>query len=340
MCKCLPRREVKRMGLVFTILFGLICIPCIVIAGLNYWYTDLSWKNDGTWRYLSGLQVGAVVSVFFLFMMGLINFTCGKECKTFQIVFSLLLILCTILALGVGIVVLVGGTIDKNILSNNCQREYKGMFEDFLEIDDVLQKANNDLCYSNCPCYFSNYGVYEEIVENYQLDISQSDEGGFTNIKECYDKKTSALHVSQFIGKDKLFNNKRFKKFAKFWKRIEEKFDCSGWCTNPMKYLFSDVNRGIPDHKCSTEVTRWLIKMVLAFGGLMVIIGGIMIIVIILAISDFADLTKNGPMYPHKEEEIHQIRHPANEKETTGNNGPIMNSNEKPHIIGDQITSL
>ena len=314
------------MGLVFTILFGLVCIPCIVISGLNYWYTDFSWKEDGPWRYLSGLQVGAVVSVFFLFMMGVANFTCGKECKTFQIIFSVLLILCTFLALGVGIVVLIAGTIDKNNLSSKCQIEYKGMFEDFLLVDEVLQKANDDLCSSNCPCYFTDYGVYEELKTKYKNpDDLKIDDGGFINMKECFDKKKKSanLLIEEYIeGKNKKYNAN---KFAKFWKRIEEKFDCSGWCASSInKYLFSDINRGIPEHKCSTVVTKWLTKMVLAFGGLMVIIAGIMIIVIILAISDFADLTKNGPIYRPKEEEAQTMKYPANEKGIIGGQGPVV----------------
>ena len=335
MCKCLTRSEVKRMGLVFTILFGLTCIPCIVIAGLNYWYTDLSWQKEGAWRYLSGLQVGAVVSVFFVFMMGVANFTCGKECKTFQIIFSILLILCTFLALGVGIVVLIGGTIDKNNLSKTCQINYKGMFEDFLQVDQLLQEANNVLCSSTCPCYFTDYGVYEELNEKYQKGITPSDKGGFKNMKECYDKKGD---VAGFTIKGSIIkNNKQAKKFMKYWKRIEEKFDCAGWCTNPMKYLFSDISRGIPDHKCSTEVTGWVIRMVLAFGGLMVITSGIMIIVILLAISDFADLTKNGPMYPPKEE-IQNIKYSGNEKATIGNPEQIMNSNDKQNFNEERTT--
>lgn len=335
MCKCLTRGEVKRTGLVFTILFGLTCIPCIVIAGLNYWYTDLSWQKDGAWRYLSGLQVGAVVSVFFVFMMGVANFTCGKECKTFQIIFSILLILCTLLALGVGIVVLIGGTIDKNNLSKSCQIHYKGMFEDFLKVDKLLTNADNILCTEKCPCYFTDDGVYQELTEKYQNGIVRSDKGGFKSIKECYDKKGD---VAGFTLEGSIIkNNKQAKKFMKYWKRIEEKFDCAGWCTKPMKYLFSDVNRGIPDHKCSTEVTGWVIRMVLAFGGLMVITSGIMIIVILLAISDFADLTKNGPMYPPKEE-IQNIKYSGNEKETIGNPEPIMNSNDKQNINEERTT--
>ena len=106
------------------------------------------------------------------------------------------------------------------------------------------------------------------------------------------------------------------------------------------KYLFSDVNRGVPDHKCSTEVTRWLTKMVLAFGGLMVIIGGIMIIVILLAISDFADLTKTGPIYRPRAEESQKIKYSSDEKGTTRNPDPIINSNDKPHIDQEQVTNL
>ena len=73
------------------------------------------------------------------------------------------------------------------------------MFEDFLLVDEILQKANDDLCSSNCPCYFSDYRAYDELKDELENPNDlKVDEGGFINVKECYDKKQKGLHVSQY----------------------------------------------------------------------------------------------------------------------------------------------
>ena len=38
-------------------------------------------------------------------------------------------------------------------------------------LDEVIKKANDDLCSSNCPCYFTDYGVYEELKTKYKTQI-------------------------------------------------------------------------------------------------------------------------------------------------------------------------
>ena len=100
MCKYLPKQTVLSLGLVLTILFGALSIICIVISGVDYQQTDMKWTDVGPWRHLAALQVSSVVVVFFIFLMGLITFTCGAQCKTIQLMFVMLEFLTMILTLG------------------------------------------------------------------------------------------------------------------------------------------------------------------------------------------------------------------------------------------------
>lgn len=68
-------------------------------------------------------------------------------------------------------------------------------------------------------------------------------------------------------------------KFAKYWKGIEERFNCTGWCKtsfiNPitqqkqkmLNFVFSDINKGIPKYPgCLIRLVNWLPRLILAVG--------------------------------------------------------------------------
>ena len=68
-------------------------------------------------------------------------------------------------------------------------------------------------------------------------------------------------------------------KFAKYWKGIEERFNCTGWCKtsfiNPitqqkqkmLNFVFSDINKGIPKYPgCLNRLVNWLPRLILAVG--------------------------------------------------------------------------
>lgn len=82
--------------------------------------------------------------------------------------------------------------------------------------------------------------------------------------------------------------------FNRFWEHIENKFDCTGFCStvyqltakdlsdyhsttsisqfplqvSMFRYLFSDINRGIPKHiGCMRPLMKWLPKMLISFGS-------------------------------------------------------------------------
>ena len=68
-------------------------------------------------------------------------------------------------------------------------------------------------------------------------------------------------------------------KFAKYWKGIKERFNCTGWCKtsfiNPitqqkqkmLNFVFSDINKGIPKYPgCLNRLVNWLPRLILAVG--------------------------------------------------------------------------
>ena len=73
--------------------------------------------------------------------------------------------------------------------------------------------------------------------------------------------------------------------FNKYWKKIEEKFECTGWCKTKYinvytlqeetmtKYAFSDVQKGVVKYPgCLNRIIHWLPMLVSAIGGCLIVV--------------------------------------------------------------------
>ena len=164
------------------------------------------------------------------------------------------------------------------------------------------------LCSPLCKCYI-NEDIKKKMELNYFTqetfshisDISNIDIGinkiSF-NIENC---SSDSLETIQEIYKSNP-NNTKFKiedfhKFHEYWKGIEKRFKCTGWCTtkytNPfslqndtmVKYVFSDVNRGVVDYPgCLNRLVNWIPSLVAVVGALLITCGFVQIINLIFTL--------------------------------------------------------
>ena len=250
MCKCLPKQTVLSLGLVLTILFGALSIICIVISGVDYQQTDMKWTDVGPWRHLAALQVSSVVVVFFIFLIGLITFTCGAQCKTIQLMFVMLEFLTMILTLGVAIFALVAGAIGQDEYTKMCNKNYTGIFEDFKVLDKLMFEADKTLCSEKCMCNLNtNESALEDFNDFYNeklrgdklvspafddtvgssMNLKYNSTSNVTKLQDCGDTVINSIKAEfEALKISKL--NIKMDDFMTFWGRIEKKFDCNGWC--------------------------------------------------------------------------------------------------------------
>ena len=100
-----------------------------------------------------------------------------------------------------------------------------------------------------------------------------------SKFQECKDKVIAEAYNKYLIRNAYFTKIFKQKEFHMFYKNIEEYFNCNGFCattyhsevTNTsmkmVKYLFSDVSKGVPQHiGCLEVVMEWLRKMLIAFG--------------------------------------------------------------------------
>ena len=131
------------------------------------------------------------------------------------------------------------------------------------------------------------YNIWSKtIYEYYPVNINNC---GNINLRKIYDE-----YVSKNAYFDHTFNQK---KFHRFFQRFENDFKCTGFCglnyyndftmTNQkiVKYLFSDINSGIPHHfGCLHVMLDYVRKMILWFGINCIILFTVQFILFILGI--------------------------------------------------------
>ena len=158
------------------------------------------------------------------------------------------------------------------------------------------------VCSPFCKCYF-NEDIKKKMELNYftqepfsHISDTLSMDYGINKMTFNIDNCTSdSLETIQEMYKSNP-NNTNFKindfhNFHKYWKGIENRFKCTGWCTtkytNPfslqndtmVKYVFSDINRGIVDYPgCLNRLSKWLPSLISTIATLLLSCGIVQLI--------------------------------------------------------------
>ena len=147
-------------------------------------------------------------------------------------------------------------------------------------LDSLMIQADQMLCSEDCVCKIKQMRDFELKVD--QVTLNQwnvNNLHGAINSQSCEIKQiTDFLLMKGNISEKDLFfyldkdRNESFdyRKFSDFWGYVEETFECSGFCvnsylnnigvrTNLAKYLFTDVNLGVPKtHGCYEPLKSWV----------------------------------------------------------------------------------
>ena len=209
---------------------------------------------------------------------------------------------------------LIAGSTGKLNKYVGCQTEFKGILKYWDDIDNYLQTVDKYFCKEkkdsndiSCQCTLTKYTdkIFKDdpiIGPLYKSLYRDNKEIEVVDIN-AYDRDTAKYSwrkCSQIVLKNGTYGivmrnigDFQPKIFNRFWEHIENKFDCTGFCSTvyqrdtsfpntkpddkfneaprqiPMfKYLFSDINRGIPKHRgCMKPIMDWLPKMLISFGS-------------------------------------------------------------------------
>jgi hypothetical protein len=218
-----------------------------------------------------------------------------------------LIILSFLYALSVGIFNAIGGIIfDKH--SNKligCDTPLSGILKLFENIDEYMILSHSIFCSSLCKCnllfslkdVFSGDYFYKDVYPNLEVN-STTDPSVKFNINDCPD---GVLNIIQKIYNTNPNNTygihiTDFDKFHKYWKKMESRFKCTGWCRtkyiNPftlnndtmIKYVFNNINDGIVQYPgCLNRIINYIPYLVGSIGALLIVVGVLQVVSLIFA---------------------------------------------------------
>lgn len=192
-------------------------------------------------------------------------------------------------ALAIAVFGLISSAIGIAVDEIGCDTEFKGIMDFWKDFDVLFNTLDYGLCSEDCQCAFTET-IKAEFVANTTIKKyfdKWNKEGSKTDLSQCPDieNKIEKIFNETQEGKEKK-NNVNVTKFGKYWKIVEEQFNCTGWCKdkyilnedldgNPIspyeggfyKYLYSGINRGVVmNGGCMKKIADWLPPLIQAYG--------------------------------------------------------------------------
>jgi hypothetical protein len=265
----------------------------------------------------NAVMIAAIAVIVFTFLFGVIGMWCEYTC---MVVFFGIFMFCAVLFLyAASFLSLAAGYYVRGQQMNigsgavSCNSNYTNVLQGIQIIDAYVQNVDRLYCSSSCPCKITNianqaYWTFQDPV-NY-LQWSQSATTGASTFQDGCSAATQNTAYN-LTGNQPGFFQFNATLFATKWGDIEKNNNCTGFCSasysntfsipnatnltapatlqtrnvKQMKYLFSDINRGVPTQPCFIPVMIFMTDFFINFGAMALIISMILTIVFLLICS-------------------------------------------------------
>jgi len=235
----------------------------------------------------------------------------------------------------------------------SCKTHYGSILNMYNNVDQYLQQVDQGLCSQACPCgitnsasannwktYYSNvYNTWtvnpNSNVNNFGLCPSAVQSSAYNNAQNNY-----ALMQPSNTSYNPSFN---YSAFYPYWANIENKFNCTGFCNTTytngngqsvsmVKYLFTDINRGIPSSiGCLPSIFTWLAHFLDVWGGIALTIATILFAMFILACTYVC--CSRDAKYEREPIPVIPVAAPQQNRLVTDNNPNVVMNNQNPIIV-------
>lgn len=262
-------------------------LSLVIILAIILFSSGLPSKYFSMSTPLILLIVCTLLYLLLCLIIGSFSF-CNKN-KILLTFYLILLVILLLLTLGICILAITQGTRNSLDTFLGCNTKNQELNNTYQAYDSYLLKVDEKLCSSDCICYL-NLKLYKNNSSNSTEDYS------FINNWQFKNESTYAKNFLQCNNtRDALKNefNKQFdldyKAFESLYSILESLFNCSGFCSKSskiMKYLYSDVNLGIPEiSPCMDALTDWMPQKLRNIGIYAVLFAVVEIIIIFLTLS-------------------------------------------------------
>lgn len=297
-----PINKIVFFGLICIALYFALGVTSITLSSISFKTIYATW-SEGPWYALGPTSVSASVVCVFTSFLGVLAYL--QQNKSMFHLYFLFLLLSLLFSWSLSLFALIEGTVWYKVKGKlGCDTKQTGIMQMYNNMDTYMKYADSLLCSSQCKCPFAQATIEEYVNNEYAKDTfsmyeyynnTELDSFPLSYLKEGINKRHefNIKYCSEYVKhelEDRYRENSNSThhwiltdKFAKYWKRIEKKFNCTGWCrtkyedpytyeTKSMfKFIFSDINLGIPKYPgCLNRILIWVPKMLLAYGGCMI----------------------------------------------------------------------
>ena len=290
------RESIKLAGYITVSSFFIFAIIAVILAGIDYNMAQPDWISN-KFSATSPVQIACVVFSIVLAAVGYPVFAYPNSNVLVTYEVCIFVSLCFNFA--IGCLVIAAGSIGYIPLTMGCNAKISGMLEIWDNMDTYLHNVDQALCSKNCPCAFNGSFTDDmEYASIYKTWVKSNASFGPISFANCTGEvKTNVYEKTKKENEDfDIENTFDVNKFSDYMGMIEEKFNCVGWCstsyqinktnsTKMIKYLFSNINNGIPQHfGCVDQVIEWLPQYLLSNGACTLVQVVFQIIIFILCI--------------------------------------------------------
>ena len=282
------KKNLSALGITSIIIILICSIISLVLSSIDFNILYARWSSS-YYKYLAPCSVASTCFCVFVSLIGLLIFL--FNINGLLTIFVVLLLLSTLASWGTAVISIMGGRIKhKHNGSLGCQTELTGVLQIFENIDIYLMYVNSLFCGANCKCKLSddnrikkNIFLNDEIYKEFKNDENKGDYD-IVKFQDCHNLIKDEAR-NRYLEHPKAAKYPiDTEKFQKYFKKLEKRFKCTGWCKTAYKdpytldnryivqYLFSDVEKGLPHHiGCMNKISSWLPHYVMTIGIFMLI---------------------------------------------------------------------
>lgn len=291
---CKDETTLKRISLLLTALLFFVGVAILTLSSIEFKLIYATW-SESLYSSLGPTQITAGTIIVVTSIIGLLVFF-SKDNSFIYNIYSLILIITMIFSYAIGIFAIVAAAMKGKITKAiGCDTKSTGLLNLWTGIDDYFKLAHSLVCSPMCPCplssslkeeYESNRFAYSFLDQiNSEYDVTNTSYNEF-NIENCPNNAQLLIQNMYNNNPNTTMKNIDFSKFNKYFKRVEKRFECSGWCTTSYtnifnlkkqkmyKYVFSDFNKGVPNYPgCLMRILSFLYIFSSILGAFLLLCG-------------------------------------------------------------------
>ena len=303
----------------------------------------MTWTKHG-YGALGAIELASIILAWIVIGIGFGAFLTEIGCCL--IVFIILVLLSALFTFAVVIFCFIGTQTRYWNDYIGCNAKYDGLLSVWNSVDSYLYSVDSLLCSDQCKCSFNEvttslYSSNSTTASYYNLWSKENKTIAAKRFQDC-PKIVKEQAYNEYLMTNAYYNHTfRDDWFMTYYSHIEEFFKCTGFCgttyyngktrTNAkiVKYLFSDLTEGIPEHfGCLSSIMDWLRKTLNAFASCGIFLFIIEFILFILGCLMLCSERKTNKKQP-KEEEEQQFKPKQEEKPKNEVVKPVSNDVKK-----------